>query len=170
METLRGAPPPSVYSSPKTSNPQRPPARVPFQVFEHTADIGLDVEADDLDGLFADAGRGLFSVVRGDNPVAPEKRFHVTATADTLERLLARFLNELVYLMDAEGVVFHEVEDVRVTEQEAAWEVRAEATGEPFSHEKHPGCLHVKAVTRHGARFTEPTHGQPGSARVILDV
>lgn len=143
---------------------------MPFEVFEHTADIGLDVEANDLDGLFADAARGLFSVVRGDNPVAPEKRFHVRATADTLERLLAGFLNEFVFLMDSEGVVFHDLENVHVLNQDEAWHASAQATGEAFSHEKHPGCLHVKAVTRHGARFDAPRAGQAGHARVILDV
>ncbi|MHC4429110.1 MAG: archease, partial [Planctomycetota bacterium] len=34
-----------------------------YELFEHTADLGLRVQAPDLDGLFAEAGLGLFSVI-----------------------------------------------------------------------------------------------------------
>src|SRR5213593_2629266 len=34
-----------------------------YAVFEHTADLGLRITAADLDGLFEDAARGLFSLI-----------------------------------------------------------------------------------------------------------
>ena len=34
-----------------------------YEVFEHTADVGLRARAGDLNGLFAEAGRGLFSLL-----------------------------------------------------------------------------------------------------------
>ena len=34
-----------------------------YEIFEHTADLGLRIRADDLQGLFEEAARGLFSVV-----------------------------------------------------------------------------------------------------------
>lgn len=157
-------------SGEKRSKGRRVALRVPFQVFEHTADIGLDVEAENLDALFADTARGLFQVVRGDNPVEPAARFQVETESDTLVRLLVRFLNEFVFLMDSESVVFHDVESVHLEAKDGVWHVRAEVTGEPFSHEKHPGCLHVKAATRHDARVDHEGGDGKAHARVILDV
>ncbi len=34
-----------------------------YEIFEHTADLGIRVRAGSLDELFADAARGLFSVM-----------------------------------------------------------------------------------------------------------
>ena len=34
-----------------------------YETFEHTADLGLRIRADDLNTLFAEAGRALFSVI-----------------------------------------------------------------------------------------------------------
>ena len=34
-----------------------------YELFGHTADLGLRVRAPDLDTLFAEAGRGLFAMV-----------------------------------------------------------------------------------------------------------
>ena len=34
-----------------------------YELFEHTADLGLRVEAQDLDALFRDAAEGLFSII-----------------------------------------------------------------------------------------------------------
>ncbi len=143
---------------------------MPFQVFEHTADIGLDVHAEDLDTLFQDAARGLFEIVRGDNPVAPAKSFQVEAEAKELDRLLVRFLNEFVYLIDAEGVVFQDVSDTRVTHKDDRWTASARVHGEGFTHEKHPGCLHVKAATRHGTYVRGPQGDEEAQARVLLDI
>lgn len=143
---------------------------MPFQVFEHTADIGLDVHAEDLDTLFADTARGLFSIVRGDNPVAPVKTFEVKVEAQELDRLLIRFLNEFVFLIDAEGVVFDDITNTRVTQDDGLWKASAQVHGEPFSHDKHPGCLHVKAATRHGTYVRAPHDDKNAQARVLLDI
>lgn len=154
----------------KTSYPQATARTVPFQVFEHTADIGLDVHADTLDTLFADAARGLFTIVRGDNPVSAERTFDVQAQAQALDRLFVRFLNEFVYVTDAEGVVFNDVSGTLVTQQDDLWTASARVTGEAFSHEKHPGCLHVKAATRHGTFVRGPEGDRQAQARVLLDI
>lgn len=143
---------------------------MPYQVFEHTADIGLQIEAPDLAGLFADAARGLFAVVRGENPVGAHQTETIEVQADRLDRLLVAFLEEFIFLQDAEGLVFHDVRHVSVASRESAWHASAQASGEPFSHERHPGCLHVKAVTRHELAVGPPHEGRPAHARIILDI
>ena len=51
-----------------------------YEIFEHTADLGIRVRAGSLDELFADAARGLFAVMVA-NPdsvrTVDEVTFHV---------------------------------------------------------------------------------------------
>lgn len=143
---------------------------VPFRVFEHTADIGIEVEAPDLAGLLAESARALFEVVRGENPVAAKETRTVEVEADRLDRLVVAFLEEFVFLQDAEGLVFRDVHDVAVDTRPDGWSARATVTGESFSHTLHPGCLHVKAITRHDLQVTPASDGTPARARLILDI
>lgn len=141
-----------------------------FRVFEHTADIGLEVEAVDLEGLFREAALGLFSVIRGDNEVADLQTRDVVVEADRLDRVLVDWLEEFIFLQDADGLVFRTVDDVKVEPEADRIRVSAVAHAEPFSHERHPGCLHVKAITWHGLEVTGPRGGEPARARIILDI
>ena len=55
-----------------------------YEAFEHTADLGLRVAAENLETLFADAARGLFSVIVANlDEVRPvqEQQVHVRGTA-----------------------------------------------------------------------------------------
>lgn len=141
-----------------------------FRVFEHTADIGLEIEAPDLPGLFVESAHALFSVIRGDTQVRDAETRTVRVTADRLDRALVDWLEEFIFLQDADGLVFSTVDDVHVDVSGERVEVRGVVHGEPFSHERHPGCLHVKAITRHDLTVTAPASGTPARARVILDI
>ena len=54
-----------------------------YEIFEHTADLGLRVRAESLEQLFVDAARGLFSMVVADLETvrATEERQWTLATA-----------------------------------------------------------------------------------------
>ena len=55
-----------------------------YETFEHTADLGLRIRAADLPSLFADAGRGLFSIIVADldqHRAAPEWRLRTGRAA-----------------------------------------------------------------------------------------
>ena len=57
-----------------------------YELFEHTADLGLRVRAPDLDTLFAEAAAGLFSMIVEDiASVVPRDR-HMTSVAFAGER------------------------------------------------------------------------------------
>lgn len=150
------------------ASPGRP--TVAYRVFEHTADIGLEVEGDTLSDLFAEAARGMFSIIRGDNVVTPKLRQKIALHSDRLDRLLVDWLEEFLYLQDAEELVFHDVEGVEVLHTGNGFQLKGIVSGEPFSHELHPGCLHVKAVTRHALVVDAPDGAKPGHLRVILDI
>jgi SHS2 domain-containing protein len=83
-----------------------------------------------------------------------------------LDLLLLRFLNELIYLRDAEGLVLRPRKlEVRT---DGAPRVKAELAGEPLDGERHGLGHDVKAVTLHDLSVRPVAAGWEAS--VTLDV
>ena len=80
--------------------------------------------------------------------------------------LLLRFLNELVYLRDAEQLLLH-AGRLRVESNERA-RLDAELWGEPLRPERHALATEVKAATAHALRVRATADGWEAS--VTLDV
>lgn len=135
-----------------------------FEVFEHTADVGLRIRAADLNELFAEAGRALFALIV-ENPEAirpvTEVTFHLQG--QDLEYLLFDWLNELLYCFETQHLVF---KDFRV--EVTANGLTAQARGERFDPERHKPDHEVKAITYHGLRVKQEEKGW--LAEVIVDI
>lgn len=135
-----------------------------YEIFEHTADLGLRMRAADLNGLFADAGRALFSVLAA-NPeaVQPVQEFAFKIQADRRDDLLFDWLAELLYTFDTERVLLVEFNlDVAETR------LSATARGEPIDLNRHELDMEVKAITYHGLKVQRENSGW--LAEVIVDL
>jgi SHS2 domain-containing protein len=76
-----------------------------FQVLEHTADIGLRLTGATLDEIFSAAGEGLAALEGSWFPGEGVER-EVEVRGGDVAALLVAWLDELLYLRDAEDVVF----------------------------------------------------------------
>jgi SHS2 domain-containing protein len=134
-----------------------------FEFIDHTADVGFRVSAPSLERLFEVAALALTEVITGVDSVAHRIERHIVLQEDDLEMLLVSWLQEILYLWDAEGLVFGRfrvrVENRRLT---------ATAWGEPFDEARHVLQTEVKAVTYHQLEVVESDQGW--QARVILDL
>lgn len=161
---------------------------------DHTADIGFEVEASSLDGLFRLAARGLVSAL-GVDPAAdadePEAEAgapgaeaagadepapdgappseppeELTLERPDLERLLVAWLRELLHRSTAERLL-PEVERVRVREPEGGHppSLAARIAWRPCSDDP---VREIKGVTYHGLRVRK--REDAWHARVVLDV
>jgi SHS2 domain-containing protein len=135
-----------------------------WETFEHEADIGLVIRGRDGPELFAQAGLAFFDLVCELGAVEERTRYSVAGEADTVEPLLVDWLNDLVYLFQARGVVCRRFEFPAWSE--TAYE--AEAFGEPVDAARHSPRDLVKAATYHGLSVRSQEDGL--EARVILDV
>jgi SHS2 domain-containing protein len=70
------------------------------------ADCAMEVEGDDLDDLFASAGRAVAEVMVDPATVDAAAERSVTLTAPSLDLLLYDWLSELIFLKDSEQMVF----------------------------------------------------------------
>src|SRR5687768_5512592 len=82
-----------------------------YEVFEHTADLGLRIRAADLESLFVEAARGLFSVlVTNLDEVRPiEERIYEIPGSQT-DFLLFDWLTELLFAFETEHLLCSQFE------------------------------------------------------------
>lgn len=135
-----------------------------FEIFAHTADLGLRVRAADLNELFAEAGRGLLAViVRNPDDVWPDVAIEFQLEETQLDFLLVDWLTELLFVFESRRLLLAqfdvEFSDGRLT---------ATAWGEPCDETRHQLEHEVKAVTYHGLAVRQ-VDGE-WLAEVILDI
>ncbi|MFA4933537.1 MAG: archease [Candidatus Omnitrophota bacterium] len=135
-----------------------------YEVLEHTADIGIRVKASSLEGLFKNAGLAIADISTEKLKIInPEKhKIVVTQKADNLEELFVNWLNELLSVSAAEGLIFKDIKINQVNEQL----VDAVITGEHISNYKTN--IEIKAATYH--RLKVGKTGSLWQAEVIFDV
>jgi SHS2 domain-containing protein len=136
-------------------------SKPPFEVLEHTADVGLKVYGRTLPELFVHAALGLVATAvegkdeRDDKPVTPAESVSLSARGADLEELLVNWLSEVLYFMDAEGWVFSEFRGIE-------WKgnsIQAEGCGYRLLPAERSRAVAVKAVTYHQISVRETTDG-----------
>lgn len=134
---------------------------------DHTADIGFEVEAANLDELFREAARGLARCISSDEGLETAEEHGVELASDSLEDLFVEWLEEQVFLCDTIGLLVSEVEaEVERTDDELR--LRGTLGGDRFDPERHQLKVQVKAVTYHELKVEN--RGDGWFARVIFDI
>jgi SHS2 domain-containing protein len=135
-----------------------------YEVFEHTADLGLRIRAPDLNTLFAEAGLALFSiVVENLDEVRPVRQVRLQLQGQDLDYLLFDWLNELLYRLDSEHLLLSRFEVAL-----DGLNLTATASGEEVDPERHHLDHEVKAITYHGLKVAQEKDGW--LAEVIVDI
>lgn len=134
-----------------------------WELVEHTADAGIRVWAEDLDGLFAEAARAVIGVM-GHGSGDEARSESVSLEAPDREALLVDWLSEMIFLFEARDVVPERVE-VRV--HEGPWRVEGSVAG-PSAETFVQEGPQVKAVTYHGLELRSGPDGC--EAVVYVDV
>lgn len=136
----------------------------PYTFFEHTADIGVEAYGRDLPELFENAALAMAEIICDPKTVEPLETKKVEVEAEDKESLLVGWLNEIIYLIEAENLLFSRFEVRSLNDNE----LRAEVTGEPIGEEKHEIKTEIKAATYHELKIDR--QGSGWLARVIFDI
>ena len=136
----------------------------PYEVFEHTADIGLHAFGSTLPELFIHAAEGMESLMVPPEQVHVLVSREITVEGHDIVSLLIAWLNELIFLFDTEYLLFHEFELETFTQTH----LRGRASGESYDAQRHALSSAIKAVTRHEAAVESANGGY--KARIIFDI
>ena len=135
-----------------------------YELFDHTADLGLRVIAPDREALWCEAAHGLFSViVEADAALARPRQLAFALAAERDDYLFVDWLSELLYVFESQRLVLFDF-DVRLDGRRLS----ATASGRPLDPDVDRLAHEVKAVTYHGLRLEQVAAGW--LAEVILDI
>jgi len=140
------------------------PSQPPFEWLDHTADAGLRARGRTLPELYANAARGLLSLLAEPESVRAriQERIHVEG-GDGVDLMVA-WLHEILYHFEVRRRVYC---DVRI-EAFSEWRLDAVLLGEEFDLTRHRLGAEIKAVTYHAARVVRD--GENWTADVVLDL
>ena len=97
-----------------------------YELFEHTADLGLRIRAAGLPELYAEAGRALFAaIVVNLSAVRPLQTVALQVAGSDPELLLFDWLTELLYVFESRKLLLAEFElsvDSRVEQTADGWQ------------------------------------------------
>lgn len=116
-----------------------------WEHFEHEADIGIRGIAPTLEQAFEQAAIAMTAAVTHLDTVSASKVISIYCEAPDTELLLVSWLNELIYEMSAQGMLFNRFEVVI-----DGGTLSAIAYGEAVDRQKHHPVVEIK-----GATFTE---------------
>ncbi|KPJ78815.1 MAG: hypothetical protein AMJ54_01655 [Deltaproteobacteria bacterium SG8_13] len=138
--------------------------RKPYEIIDHTADIGLHVYGADAAELFSNAASALTDVITDHRGVVAAESLNLSVTGLDWPDLMVNWLRELLYLWSGKDLLVASVEIEQVSEQK----IVAVASVEPFRSERHRIHNEIKAVTYHQIDVSESLTGW--EAKIILDV
>ena len=127
-----------------------------------TSDVMFEAYGRNLAEVFQNAAEAMFSVICRMEVVATKRAIEVEVSAENAGDLMINWLQELIALVDTEGMFFSKFDVIEIGEQR----LRARVYGETVSPAK--GETVVKAVTYYKFAFEKTQEGF--MTRVSLDI
>lgn len=132
------------------------------------ADVAFEAEADSLGELLEQCGLAVENTMIEDlATVQPKVRREWRHENESAEQVVFEFLQELIFLKDAELLVFGRIR-AKAEKKGAAWVATVTMEGEPVDAKRHEQAVDVKAVTYH--MYKVEVRGGRWKAFVVLDV
>jgi SHS2 domain-containing protein len=133
------------------------------------ADMAFEAVGTSLRDLFDAATQALIESLADPATVGSARRQAIDLEEPDLALLLFEWLERLVYLKDAQSMVFHQVTlSLEQRPERALWHLHADVIGAPVDPATQTLRSDIKGVTKHLYAVTQD--GTTWKARVILDV
>ncbi len=133
-----------------------------------TAEAAFQAFGKNLNNLFENCALAVTETMTNIKKIKPKTKKAIALKDKDLKALLVAFLNEIVYLKDAEQLLFSKYK-VRVTQgKNKIWNLSAKLAGQKINPAVHQLRADIKAVTWH--MFALEQKGKGWTARIVLDV
>lgn len=137
-----------------------------YRYLDHMTDAIIEAYGGTLEEAFENAARGLNDTMIDLKTVRPNREIKIAATGHDLQSLLFDWLDKVMLLLVADGIVMSEF-SVKI-KQKGGYSLEGVAKGERLDLDKHHYKVEIKAVTYHEMQITE----EKGKAtvRFLLDL
>ena len=131
----------------------------PFELVDHTADVGIKAHGSTLTELFENAARGMFAVIAGEKYKAQgskiEKKIEINENKDNLEEILVSWLSELLDIFNREKIYLDNFRILSLNNNG----IKAETSGVNIDLYQSDLYTEIKAVTFHNLKIEEDIEG-----------
>ncbi len=134
----------------------------PYELIEHTADVGVKAHGKTVAEAFEHAAKGMFDIITDESTIDPVGQYDIQLEAPDLEQLLVDWLSKLLFLNDAQDLVFGKFQVTLTGNQ-----LSASVFGEKYDIKKHGMGVEIKAVTYHMLQVQEKN---PIFVQVLFDI
>jgi len=118
---------------------------VKFKFLEHTADIKFQAFGENLEKAFENAALALKKAISGETEILEKEEKKIRVEGKDFESLLYNFLEEFLFLVDAENFLFSKIKNLEISKdisdkENSINKIRKKTTG------KQDTCFKLKAV------------------------
>jgi len=131
------------------------------------ADITFEASGKTLDELFESSANAVTNAMIDDlGRIEPIEERKIKLDAETEEKLLHKFLDEILFYKDADNIVFG-MYDIKISKTGKKLFLECVAKGEEIDNKKHTVMTDVKAVSWHMFKLEKK---EQWKAHAVLDV
>ena len=134
-----------------------------FKYLDHTADVMFESYGKDLEEAFSNSALAMFNILTDIIKVDQKRHFKIAVKADTKEKLLFDFFDELLFYLDTEHIIFSGFRDMKIKE---GYELTCTAYGDLASNYDTHGD--IKAPTYNEMSIKETDSGVV--IRAVVDI
>jgi len=137
---------------------------MPYKFLEHTADVKFRIESPTIEEMFSSAAKALNETIRGDIKIFEQEEKSFEIEGKDLEELLYNFLEEFLFLLDAEDFLISKIKSIQIDLENKR--IKCAVTGDKADNYKFTND--VKAIT-YNEMFVKEKEGK-FICEVVLDV
>ena len=133
-----------------------------YKFLEHTADVKFQAFGKSSEEVFENSALALKELICGKIKIKEERNKIIKAKGKDFESLLYNFLEEIIYLVDAENFIISKINEIKIKD----FNLNAKISGDKVSNYNFNN--EVKAVT-YNEMFVKKIKGK-WISQVVLDV
>jgi SHS2 domain-containing protein len=139
-----------------------------FREIEHTADTGIEVWGENLNTLFLNAAKGMYSLIFNPDKIISDDYFKFSLSEENLEDLLVSFLSELNYYIFFKKVFFTQFQNINIKQKENVYYLFCSGQILNVPIEQEDQLMEIKSVTYHQLKIIR--QGKNYYTRIIFDI
>lgn len=134
-----------------------------YKFLPHTADAKFIAYGKTIEEMFTNAAVATFEILTDTNIVKPVNKYEITLSAKNIEALLFDFIDEILFLLDTEGMILSKIEDLKI-------EHNSKLTCVVYGdyHKNYDVSCNVKAVTYNDMYVKKSSEGF--ECQVVVDL
>ena len=137
---------------------------MPYQVTDHTADLGITVQAGSLESLFKEAARAVSELIVGKRVFRSAEEIRISVSGKDWPDLMVNWLREVLYLWNGKNLVPGPVDILRIEQ----FTIEAMVSVDSTPCNPHDVLTEIKAVTYHGISVEK--QASDWQARILFDI